>query len=164
MAASRLRRAGIAAAALLALAVSFIGGKEGLELVAYRDIVGVPTVCFGETRGVHMGDRYTIEECRTMLGDGLEEFATGMEACLRAPDTLPGKSYVAFLSAAYNIGRKAFCGSSMARRWNAGNLAGACDALLLWNKAAGKVIAGLTRRRQEERALCLEGLAEGAPS
>lgn len=153
----RLKRVG---GALLALAIAVIGGFEGMRLAAYRDVVGVPTVCFGETRGVQMGDRYTADECRAMLGDGLVEFAAGMEACLANVGRLPERSYVAFLSAAYNIGLRAFCGSSMARLWNAGNLRGACDALLKWNKAGGRVIAGLTRRRQEERALCLEGIQE----
>jgi lysozyme len=60
----------------------------------------------------------------------------------------------AFVDAAYNIGVAAFCRSSMARRANAGDMAGACDALLLWNKVDGREVAGLTRRRQAERALC----------
>jgi lysozyme len=47
----------------------------------------------------------------------------------------------------------------MARRANAGDLAGACDALLLWNRAAGREVAGLTRRRQRERELCRRGLS-----
>ncbi|MBZ8133209.1 lysozyme [Afifella sp. IM 167] len=139
------------------LAVGFVGGWEGKHNTAYRDIVGVPTICFGETRGVEMGDTATDEECAAMLGDGLVEFEAGIRRCLKNPDQIPDKSYVAFLSAAYNIGQRAFCGSSMARRWNAGNLEGACDALLLWNKAGGRVIRGLVNRRKAERELCLEG-------
>ncbi len=46
----------------------------------------------------------------------------------------------------------------MARRLNAGDIRGACDALLAWNKAGGRVVQGLTNRRQDERRLCLEGL------
>ena len=54
---------------------------------------------------------------------------------------------------------KAFCGSSMSRHALAGNLQGACDALLMWNKAGGQVVRGLTRRRTAEHELCLAGLA-----
>ena len=144
--------------AVLATAVATVGAWEGVRTVAYRDVVGIPTVCFGETRGVKMGDRYSIEECQSMLGDGLREFEHGMRACLREPDKLPDGAYVAFLSASYNIGTRAFCGSSMARLANAGDLRGACDALLRWNRAGGRVVKGLTNRREAERKLCLEGL------
>lgn len=146
------------AGTVLATAVATVGAWEGLRLNAYRDVVGIPTVCFGETRNVHMGDSYTREECEAMLGDGLKEFEAGMRACLRDPDKLPDGAYVAFLSASYNIGTKAFCGSSMARLANAGEIKAACDALLRWNRAGGREIAGLTNRRKAERELCLRGL------
>jgi lysozyme len=151
---SRLRTAG----ALMAAAIALVGGWEGLRTVAYRDIVGVPTVCFGETRGVEMGDRYTVEECQVMLGNGLVEFETGMRRCLTNPDAIPGKSYVAFLSLSYNIGTAGFCGSTVARRANEGNYRAACEAILMWNKAGGRVVQGLVNRRQDERRICLEGV------
>lgn len=153
---SRLRRSAGVAAIALALVAAF----EGLRTAAYEDPIGIPTICFGETRGVQMGDTATPEECRAMLGDRLAEFSAAIDACL--PANLPDKTYAAFLSAAYNIGTSAFCSSSMARRARAGDLPGACDALLLWNKVtiAGRKVAlpGLTRRREEEREICLEGL------
>ncbi len=139
-------------------AVGLVGGYEGLRLTAYRDIVGVPTVCFGETRGVKMGDRYTVDECREMLGDGLVEFETSIRKCLVSPDLIPAKTYVAMLSLSYNIGIGAFCRSTVARRANAGDLRGACEAFLMWNKAGGRVIKGLARRRAEERTICLADL------
>lgn len=142
---------------VLALLVGTVGAWEGLRTTAYRDVVGIPTVCFGETRGVKMGDTYTVDECKAMLGDALVEFETGMRACLKAPDTIPDKPYVAMTSVTYNIGIRGFCGSTMARKLNAGDIKGACNALLAWNKAGGRVIAGLTNRRQEERRICLEG-------
>lgn len=153
---SRLKKG----AAVTALVVGLVGAWEGVRTVAYRDVVGIPTVCFGETRGVKMGDRYTLEECRVMLGEGVKQFEAGMRACLTNPDAIPDKPYAAMISVTYNIGYgpKGFCGSSMARRLNAGDIRGACDALLAWNKAGGRVVAGLTNRRQDERRLCLEGL------
>jgi lysozyme len=153
-ASGRLKQGG----ALMAAAVALVGAWEGLRTVAYRDIVGVPTVCFGETRGVKMGDRYTADECRAMLGDGLIEFETGMRRCLRSPDTIPEKSYVAFLSLSYNIGTGAFCGSTLARLVNAGDIRGACDQIPRWNRAGGRVVKGLVNRRADEHRICLDGL------
>lgn len=152
---SRLKKSG----ALMAAAVALVGAWEGVRTVAYRDIVGIPTVCFGETRGVKMGDRYTIGECRAMLGDALVEFETAMRKCLTNPDSIPDKSYVAFLSLSYNIGTGAFCGSTVARRANAGDIKGACNAIPAWNRAGGKIVEGLVNRRAEEQKICLQGAA-----
>ena len=149
------------------LAIGIVGAWEGLRTKAYRDAIGVPTVCFGETRGVRMGDRYTVDECKAMLGDALVEFEQGIRKCLVSPDTIPDKSYVAFLSLSYNIGQRGFCRSSVARYANEygrggglGKLTMACNRILAFNKAGGRVLAGLVRRRKEERKLCLEGVKE----
>ncbi len=152
---SRLKKSG----AVMAAAVALVATWEGLRTVAYRDVVGIPTVCFGETRGVKMGDRYTVDECKAMLGDGLAEFEQGMRKCLKAPDQIPAKSYVSFLSLSYNIGTGAFCRSTVARRTNAGDIRGACNAIPAWNKAGGRVVKGLVNRRAEEQKICLEGVA-----
>lgn len=140
------------------LAIGIVGGYEGLRTKAYRDIVGVPTVCFGETRGVRMGDSYSVDECKAMLGDALVEFEQGMRKCMVRPDAVPDKPYVAILSWTYNVGVGAACKSTLMRKVNAGDIRGGCNELLKWNRAGGKVVNGLTRRRQEERALCLSGL------
>lgn len=156
---SRLRKAGIGMTVAGSLAVGLVGGFEGMRTRAYIPIPGdVPTVCFGETRGVKMGDTHTPAECRAMLGNALVEFETNMRRCLVAPDRLPDKPYVAMLSLSYNIGSRAFCGSTVARKANAGDLRGACDAFTAWNKAGGRVVRGLVNRRAEERKLCLEGV------
>ena len=144
------------AAAAVAIATAFIAPWEGRELRAYRDIVGIATICFGETRGVQIGDVATPAECQTMLAKGVAEFEVAIRPCL--PATLPDKTRAAFISAAYNIGSGAFCASSMSRLAKVGNLIGACDALLRWDKAGGKVVRGLTNRRTAERDLCLAGL------
>lgn len=153
--ATRLQKGG----AILAAAIVLIGGWEGMKTVAYPDKLadGIPTVCFGETRGVKLGDTYTPEQCRVMLGDGIHDFEKGIRACLKSPDAIPAKSYVAFLSLSYNIGVRAFCGSSVARRANAGDIKGACDAVTMWNRAGGRVVQGLVNRRADERRICLEG-------
>lgn len=149
----------VAGSAATAMAIALVGAWEGLRTEAYLDIVDVPTVCYGETRGVKLGDRYTRAECDEMLIRGLRDFEAGMRACLTKPDEIRDEVYVSMVSATFNVGIGGFCGSSMARRLNAGDVAGACDALLMWNKAKGKVVKGLTNRRQDERRLCLKGVA-----
>ncbi|MHC2216486.1 GH24 family phage-related lysozyme (muramidase) [Rhizobium leguminosarum] len=65
---------------------------------------------------------------------------------------------MALTSFAYNVGVKAACGSSAVKLINQGRTAEGCESLLKWNRAAGIVFPGLTRRRQKERAFCLEGI------
>jgi len=154
---SRLKTMGASITVVGALAIGIVGGYEGLRTKAYRDVVGIPTVCFGETRGVKMGDQYSLEQCKIMLGDALVEFEAGMRKCMARPDAIPDSSYVAILSFTYNVGIGAFCKSTLARRLNAGDLRGACNELPKWNKAGGRVIRGLTIRRAEERELCMRG-------
>lgn len=155
---SRLRKVGVGLTVAGSLAVGLVGGFEGMRTHAYRDVVGVPTVCFGETRGVKMGDTYTVEECKAMLGDALADFETNMRKCLVNPDAIPDKPYVAFLSLSYNIGVGAFCHSTLVKKANAGDIRGACNEFPKWNKAGGRAIKGLTVRRTEERQLCLSGI------
>ncbi|MEG3177063.1 lysozyme [Sphingomonas sp. RB3P16] len=149
---------GIAGAAILAPFVSGweSGGQQ--HLVPYLDIVGVWTQCDGETLGVTArSPKETPEGCAVKLDKRLAGFAQAVAACspgLRGHDY----QWSAATSLAYNIGTTAYCGSTVDRRFDAGQWAAACDAFLMWNKAGGKVVAGLANRRRAERALCLTGL------
>ena len=153
---SRFRKS----ATVAALAGSFVTAAEGVRYVAYYDPPGIATICMGDTINVKITDVATDAECLARLDARLNQFSTAIDKCL--PANLPEPSYVAYLSAAYNIGAPAFCGSSMARRTNEGNLKGGCDALLLWDKITlgGVKVAlpGLKKRRAEERALCMKGV------
>lgn len=142
--------------ALTALATSFIMPWEGRELRAYRDIVGVLTICDGDTHDVRPGQVATDAECDQRLARHLREFEAGLDRCLTAP--VPGKVKVAFLSWTYNVGVGAACSSTLVRLANAGDLKAACDQLPRWNRARGQVVRGLTNRRAAERQLCLEGV------
>lgn len=147
-------------AAVLALSAALISPWEGFYPKTYNDIVGVPTVCFGETEkeAVALGRvrPYTRKECEDMLAGSLRKYYDGMMACVSKPMTQ--NMTVAFLSTTYNIGVGGFCKSSMARLVNAGKPREACDALMSWNRAGGRVVRGLTNRRAAERAKCLEGI------
>jgi lysozyme len=130
---------------------------EGWERKSYADIVGVWTACAGTTRGVKPNTTYSDAQCQSLAARELVEYGAAIAPCL--PEEMPVETRAAFVSAAYNIGTGAFCSSSMSRKAKAGDLRGACDALLLWNRAGGRVVKGLDNRRREERKLCLEGLA-----
>jgi len=154
---SKLKKGLIAGSvALTMLATGIISQFEGRELRAYQDIVNVWTICDGETKGVKPGDAATPAECDAMLARNLIKYEQGLDRCLTAP--VPGKTKVAFLSWTYNVGVGAACKSTLVRKANAGDLAGACNELLKWDKAGGRVVNGLTARRKAERVLCLEGL------
>ena len=160
--ATRLKKTGGALAAITlagSLAIQTVGGFEGLKLYAYRDVVGIWTACYGETKGIKPGMKFSKADCDNMLIDSLVEHEEGMRRCLNQPDALPIKTYVAGVSLTYNIGIGGFCGSTVARKLNAGDISGACDAFLMWDKAKGKRIKGLTVRREAERELCLKGIA-----
>lgn len=139
-----------AASALLVLTPSF----EGTKLTTYRDLGGVLTYCTGATEDAAWGKTYTVQQCKAQLDRDLARHAEGISKCINF-DALTDGQKVAFVDAAYNIGVSAFCGSSMARKANAGDLQGSCDALMMWNKVSGKEISGLTRRRSSEREICL---------
>lgn len=140
--------------AWLTVALAVVAGFEGSSLTAYPDIVGVPTICYGETKGVKLGQKATNEECDAKLAARLVEFNDGVNSCITRP--LRDNERVAFVSLAYNVGTGAFCKSSVVRRFNAGDKVGACNAILMWNRAGGKVVQGLTNRREKERAMCLK--------
>jgi len=144
----------LAAAGLL----SFTPAFEGTKLSTYRDMGGVLTYCTGATENAAWGKTYTPAQCRAQLDRDLERHAAGIAMCIPLARLTDGQK-VAFVDVAYNIGVSGFCGSSMARRTNAGDMLGACNALLMWNKVGGKEVRGLTRRRQAERELCLKGLS-----
>ena len=145
-------------AAIMAEAVPLIQRWEGVELVAYRDIVGVWTICSGTTRGVVPGMRKTAEECAALLRSEALEYWRGVSAYLTAEtlrDRITVKRGAAWSSFAINVGISAAGKSTATRRLNAGNITGACEALSWWNKAGGRVILGLVNRRSEEKVYCL---------
>ncbi|WP_417257340.1 lysozyme [Celeribacter sp.] len=151
---------GILSAAALAAAIPVVSQFEGRSLKAYRDIVGVATICDGVTLGVEMGDTATNEECDTLLARELLAHASGLSACISddVEATIPRDMSVALISWTYNVGVGASCGSTLVRKLNAGDLVGACNELPRWNRAGERVVRGLTNRRAAERDLCLGAL------
>jgi lysozyme len=134
---------------------------------AYWDRLGrVWTICTGETKGVQPGMVKTDAECQAMLLSRMEnDFHKPLQRCVPGFDAKPLGWQGAALDEAYNIGVSAFCRSTAARRARAGDIAGSCHAMTWFNRAGGKVIVGLKKRREMgdatrmgELELCLEGL------
>jgi GH24 family phage-related lysozyme (muramidase) len=154
--------AGTTEAETLAVALPFIEVQEGMVLVAYRDVIGKPTICAGTTRGVVMGMRKTLAECRAIFRAELVEYRNGLHRYFTAETKrlrLTPWRDTAFLSLAINIGWAGAGKSTATRRLNAGDIAGACDAITWFNRAGGRVWRGLVTRRSAEKDLCLRGLA-----
>lgn len=134
--------------------IALLGTFEGVRTYAYRDSVGVPTVCVGHTQGVKMGQHYTVDECNRMLVADIPKYDAQNQKCVTV--TLPPNRRTALTSFNYNVGPGTFCKSSVVIRINNGNIQAGCDALLKYDRAGGKVLPGLTRRRHAERELCLK--------
>jgi lysozyme len=137
---------------------------EGIEYKAYRDIAGIWTICAGDTNDVRAGLIETPEGCWQRLEKQLVAHAGPVMSCTpRLKEDGRDWQRAAAVSLAYNIGVGAWCRSTADRRFDAGDWKGGCNAFLSWNKArVGGVlreVRGLTRRRQEERTVCLRGIA-----
>lgn len=143
-------------AAAAALVVSTVAVYEGTVLRTYRDPIGIITACTGHTGPeLVMGQTFTREQCEDMLYKDLAKHAAALD-CIKHPMTDGQKA--AFLSFAFNVGQRNFCSSTLARKANAGDMAGACAELSRWTYAGGKQLPGLVKRRAAERQLCEAGL------
>jgi len=140
-------------------ALELIKEFEGLRLEAYLDPVGIVTIGYGYTNeagfgpGVSMGDTWTAQQAEDMLREGVHRFANNIQPHFTIKPN--SDQFGAFVSLAYNIGWQSFIKSTALKRWNAGDVKGAAEAVTWWNKAGGKVLRGLTRRREAEAALIL---------
>lgn len=152
----------------VAAAIAAVAIFEGFSEPAYKDIIGIPTICYGETKNVHMGDRATRAECDEKLSARLVEFNEGINKCIKVD--IPDPVRVGMVSLAYNNGAEAVCSSSIPRKIAAGDLAGACKTILDFNGVCvkrdpvtkkcleKKVIKGLVNRRKVEYDICMKGI------
>lgn len=136
-----------------AVTIATVSLMEGRSNDPYQDIVGVWTVCDGETN-VSMR-RYTDAECDSMLRTSLVKYGNGVLECITVP--VSQTQHAAFTSFAYNVGVPAFCKSTLVKKLNAGDYEGACNGMLAWSYAGGKHVQGLYNRRVIESRLCLKG-------
>lgn len=139
-------------AGAVALAIPLVVHFEGYVPWVHRDPIGRLAACYGhDDQTMTPGKRFTAAECQAMLDEDMLKHAQALD-CIKRPMTDGQKA--AFLSFAFNVGNRAFCDSTLARKANAGDMAGACAELSRWTYAGGKQLPGLVRRRATERAVC----------
>lgn len=145
----------IAVGALLVSAGTIVGiaQHEQYRGDAYDDGVGVQTIGFGTTDGVKKGDRIDPVRALVKLEADANKFAQAVKRC--APVPMYQHEFSAWVQFTYNVGESAFCGSTAAKKLNAGDYTGACNEMSKWVYAGGRKLNGLVKRREAERALCL---------
>ena len=131
--------------------ISLIKSFEGCELTAYRCSAGVPTLGFGHTRDVSMGDTCTQEEAESMLAEDLVEFEDYVKNYVESE--LQQNEFDALVAWTYNLGPKNLSESTLLKELNAGNLEEVPRQIKRWNRAGGEVLDGLIRRREAESRL-----------
>ena len=136
--------------------------SEGKRLSTYFDSVRVPTIGFGHTKMAGPPDplvvrRITDAQADQILADDLAVFEKGVAAELKNIARVEQREFDAFVDLAFNIGLGAFKSSSLLRHYRAGDKATTARDFLAWNKAGGKVMPGLVKRREAERNWFLYG-------
>lgn len=151
------KRSSIAALVTSATVLVGIAVHEGYRDEAYTPVPGdVPTIGFGTTEGVKPGQKTTPERALIALLKDAEEKKGAIQKCVKVP--LYQHELDAYVSLSYNIGSAAFCASTLVKKLNKEDYAGACAEIKRWDKFKGKPLAGLTKRRAEEYRLCVGGL------
>ncbi|MBR8502031.1 lysozyme [Enterobacter asburiae] len=138
--------------------IALIKQFEGCKLTAYQDSVGVWTIGYGWTQPVdgkpiRAGMTIKQETAERLLKTGLVSYEIDVSRLVKV--SLTQGQFDALVSFTYNLGARSLSTSTLLRKLNAGDYAGAADEFLRWNKAGGKVLNGLTRRREAELALFL---------
>lgn len=148
--------------------VALIKQFEGLRLNAYADPAhgwAVPTIGYGHTSAagaplVKKGMTITAEEAEAILRRDLGQYEAAVLDAVKVPITT--NQFAALVSFTFNVGPGNLLPSTLLKKLNAGDYAGAADQFGRWNKADGKTLAGLTKRRAAERALFLTASSQPA--
>ncbi len=139
----------LAASTLVGIAL-----EEGFRDKAYTPVPGdVPTIGFGTTTDVKLGDKITVERALVKLLADANKFEQSLKECVKVE--LHPYEYEAYLSLSYNIGSNAFCKSTLVKKLNTYDYDGACKEILRWDKFKGEPLPGLTSRRKKEYNLCI---------
>lgn len=141
-----------------AAGLALIKEFEGLRTTAYKDPVGIWTIGYGHTSmagppTVYEGMTITAAEAEDILQQDLDLFERGVSNALTI--TTSDNQFSAMVSFSFNVGLTAYRNSTLLKKHNAGDFAGAADEFLRWVWADGQILPGLERRRRAERALYL---------
>lgn len=152
-------RALIAGLMLSAGGLIGIASHEDYRERAYIPVPGdVPTIGFGSTTNkdgtpVALGQRTNPVAALKRLGEHVEVFEEAVKRC--APVPMHQYEFDAYVSLTYNIGGRAFCNSTLAKKLIAYDYEGACKEILRWDKFKGNALPGLTKRRVDEYNTCI---------
>lgn len=160
----RAAAGGMAAGAfgLLLMGLPLLEGKTNHAVVPVSG--DVPTLCYGYTKGVKMGDTADDHQCVTYLKAEIHEALHAVDVLVQVP--ISEEERAAYGSMVYNVGRSAFARSTVLRRVNAGDRVGGCMAMVYkdrngnwqgWVYLGKRVLPGLVNRRLAEQELCLRG-------
>lgn len=155
--------------AAISIAVSLVVHFEGKSNVQYLDPPGIPTIGYGHTEGVKIGETATDKQIKDWLNQDLGKSAQAFAKYVNVP--VPPASSAAFLDFIFNTGSGNFANSSALKKLNSGDLKGACEALATKKLDANGVCHGygcgwsggvmlkqLQARRQAEYQLCMKGV------
>ena len=139
--------------------IDLISSFEDTRFEAYDDGVGVWTIGIGTTvypngTKVKKGDSCTLDQAKSYFSHDLKRFEASVNNLVKVP--LSQNQFDALVSLVYNIGSGNFASSTLLKKLNAKDYAGAAEQFPRWNKGGGKVMKGLVRRRDAERALFLK--------
>ena len=149
-------RVGIATLCLSAAGLVGLVGYEGYTDRAVIPIPGdVPTIGFGTTEGVKLGDKTTPPKALSRALTDIQKYEGAVKRCVKVP--LTQGEYDSFISASYNIGGEAFCNSTLVKKLNAGDYDAVPAQLGKWVFNDGKPMAGLVNRRASEAGLWAKG-------
>jgi lysozyme len=144
----------LAALGLSAVALVGIALHEGYSDRAYQPVPGdKPTLGFGTTEGVRMGDRITPPKALERALADIQKFEGALKDCVTVP--LHQYEYDTYISFSYNVGSAAFCRSTLVKKLNSEDYDGACAELLRWTYFKGQKLRGLEVRRQQEYQQCV---------
>lgn len=134
--------------------IDLIKRFEGVVLKVYKDAVGLPTIGYGHL--IKKGEVFTTitqQQAEELLAKDLKQFEEGISTSVKV--ALTQNQFDALVSFAFNLGMGNVNSSTLLRKLNAGDIQGAANEFVRWNKASGRVLSGLTRRRLAEKELFL---------
>lgn len=151
---SNVTRFSVAGLSLTAAGLVALANFEGFRSEAYVPVPGdIPTIGFGSTGGVEIGDRISVPQALERLMRDVGDAESAIGRCVKVP--LSQGEYDAYTSFAFNVGGNAFCASTLVKKLNVGDYPGACLELKRWVYVDGKVVQGLVKRRNIEFQMCM---------
>lgn len=134
--------------------IPLIKEAEGCKLKAYLCPAGIPTIGYGETRGIKLGMLINQGKAESLLEESYDEFESEVKKLVRVP--LTDNELGALVSFAYNLGLGNLKKSNLLFNLNKSKYKEAAEGFLGWTRGGGKVLPGLVKRRRAEKELFLK--------